>query len=113
MCMCAEVSIPKAMYDYMVTINEEFDFKAGDIIVVTDTPLDGWWSGELVDETCRQAGQVDNTSFRVTWCQCLAGCCLCLYLPQWGSTQMMVTPSCFTARVHVCLFGAWHVLISQ
>ena len=45
------------MYDYAATIDEEFDFKAGDIIAVTDTPLDGWWSGELVDEARRQPGR--------------------------------------------------------
>ena len=40
----------KALYDYSATIEEEFDFKAGDIIAVTKTPDDGWWSGELIDE---------------------------------------------------------------
>ena len=25
----------------------EFDFQAGDIIAVTSTPDDGWWSGKL------------------------------------------------------------------
>ncbi|KAI0069934.1 hypothetical protein K474DRAFT_1713771 [Panus rudis PR-1116 ss-1] len=47
----------KAMYDYQATIDEEFDFQAGDIIAVTDTPEDGWWSGELLDEARRQPGR--------------------------------------------------------
>ncbi|EGO00577.1 hypothetical protein SERLA73DRAFT_71588 [Serpula lacrymans var. lacrymans S7.3] len=47
----------KALYDYSATIEEEFDFQAGDIIAVTDTPEDGWWSGELLDEARRQTGR--------------------------------------------------------
>ncbi|KAH8102219.1 hypothetical protein BXZ70DRAFT_930962 [Cristinia sonorae] len=47
----------KAMYDYQATIEEEFDFQSGDIIAVTDTPEDGWWSGELLDEARRQPGR--------------------------------------------------------
>ncbi|KAF9012617.1 hypothetical protein BDQ17DRAFT_1321593 [Cyathus striatus] len=47
----------KALYDYTATIDEEFDFQAGDIIAVTATPEDGWWSGELLDETRRQRGR--------------------------------------------------------
>jgi hypothetical protein len=43
----------KALYDYQATIEEEFDFQAGDIIAVTATPEDGWWSGELLDEQRR------------------------------------------------------------
>ncbi|KIY62553.1 hypothetical protein CYLTODRAFT_494555 [Cylindrobasidium torrendii FP15055 ss-10] len=40
----------KALYDYVATIDEEFDFQAGDIIAVTSTPEDGWWTGHLLDE---------------------------------------------------------------
>ncbi|KAL6305138.1 hypothetical protein BKA93DRAFT_780069 [Sparassis latifolia] len=47
----------KALYDYQATIDEEFDFQAGDIIAVTATPEDGWWSGELLDEARRQSGR--------------------------------------------------------
>ena len=47
----------KALYDYSATIEEEFDFQAGDIIAVTATPDDGWWSGELLDENRRQKGR--------------------------------------------------------
>lgn len=47
----------KALYDYKATIPEEFDFKVGDIIGVTATPEDGWWSGELVDVARRQNGR--------------------------------------------------------
>ncbi len=45
------------MYNYRATIDEEFDFQEGDIIAVTATPEDGWWSGELLDETRRQPGR--------------------------------------------------------
>ncbi|KZT55674.1 hypothetical protein CALCODRAFT_498269 [Calocera cornea HHB12733] len=47
----------KALYDYQASIPEEFDFQTGDIIAVTDTPEDGWWSGELLDEERRQGGR--------------------------------------------------------
>ncbi|KIJ95110.1 hypothetical protein K443DRAFT_683294 [Laccaria amethystina LaAM-08-1] len=47
----------KALYDYAATIEEEFDFQAGDIIAVTSTPEDGWWTGELLDEVRRQPGR--------------------------------------------------------
>ncbi|KAH6910412.1 SH3 domain-containing protein [Coprinopsis sp. MPI-PUGE-AT-0042] len=47
----------KALYDYTATIEEEFDFQAGDVIAVTATPDDGWWSGELLDENRRVEGR--------------------------------------------------------
>jgi len=47
----------KALYDYAATIDEEFDFQAGDVIAVTATPDDGWWSGELLDENRRVEGR--------------------------------------------------------
>ncbi|KAJ7698164.1 hypothetical protein B0H16DRAFT_1271634, partial [Mycena metata] len=47
----------KALYDYEATIDEEFDFKAGDVIAVTATREDGWWSGELMDENRRVSGK--------------------------------------------------------
>ncbi|KAH9485613.1 Septation protein imp2 [Psilocybe cubensis] len=47
----------KALYDYTATIHEEFDFQAGDVIAVTATPDDGWWSGELLDEARRVEGR--------------------------------------------------------
>ncbi|KAI0043123.1 hypothetical protein FA95DRAFT_1584227 [Auriscalpium vulgare] len=47
----------KALYDYAATIPEEFDFQSGDIIAVTATPEDGWWSGELLDEARRVPGR--------------------------------------------------------
>lgn len=46
----------RALYDYQATTEEEFDFQAGDIIAVTTTPEDGWWSGELLDDTRRVPG---------------------------------------------------------
>ncbi|KAG5653795.1 hypothetical protein H0H81_010465 [Sphagnurus paluster] len=47
----------KALYDYTATLDEEFDFQAGDVIAVTATPEDGWWSGELLDEARREEGR--------------------------------------------------------
>ncbi|KIY46093.1 SH3 domain-containing protein [Fistulina hepatica ATCC 64428] len=47
----------KALYDYTATIPEEFDFQAGDVIAVTATPDDGWWSGVLLDEARREEGR--------------------------------------------------------
>lgn len=47
----------RALYDYTATIPEEFDFQASDIIAVTATPEDGWWSGELLDENRRVPGR--------------------------------------------------------
>ncbi|KAK0471555.1 SH3 domain-containing protein [Armillaria novae-zelandiae] len=47
----------KALYDYKATIEEEFDFQVGDVIAVTATPDDGWWSGELLDEARREEGR--------------------------------------------------------
>ncbi|KZV84348.1 hypothetical protein EXIGLDRAFT_727278 [Exidia glandulosa HHB12029] len=47
----------KALYDYQATIDEEFDFQAGDVIAVTSTPEDGWWSGWLLDDTRRVPGR--------------------------------------------------------
>jgi len=52
-----DCNLVKALYDYTATIEEEFDFQAGDIIAVTATPEDGWWSGELLDEARRQKGR--------------------------------------------------------
>lgn len=49
--------IVKALYDYTATIDEEFDFQANDVIAVTATPDDGWWSGELLDENRRVPGR--------------------------------------------------------
>ncbi len=45
------------MYDYQASIPEEFDFQTNDVIAVTATPEDGWWSGELLDEARRQPGR--------------------------------------------------------
>ncbi|KAG8914244.1 hypothetical protein FRC00_000243 [Tulasnella sp. 408] len=47
----------KALYDYKATTTEEFDLQPGDIIAVTATPDDGWWSGMLLDETRRIPGR--------------------------------------------------------
>jgi len=46
-------NVVRALYDYTATIPEEFDFQTNDIIAVTATPEDGWWSGELLDENRR------------------------------------------------------------
>lgn len=47
----------EALYNYTATIDEEFDFQTGDVIAVTATPDDGWWSGELLDEERREEGR--------------------------------------------------------
>ena len=47
----------KALHDYTATIDEEFDFEAGDVIAVLSTPDDGWWQGVLVDDSRRQPGR--------------------------------------------------------
>ncbi|WWC69691.1 uncharacterized protein I206_103634 [Kwoniella pini CBS 10737] len=52
----------KALYDYGAQSSAEFDFQAGDIIAVTSTPEDGWWSGELLDEARRIPGRTDFPS---------------------------------------------------
>lgn len=46
-----------ALYDYQAVIDEEFDFQTNDVIAVTATPEDGWWSGELLDEARKQPGR--------------------------------------------------------
>ncbi|EIW70224.1 hypothetical protein M231_02727 [Tremella mesenterica] len=52
----------KALYDYTAQSPAEFHFQAGDIIAVTSTPEDGWWSGELLDEARRVPGRTDFPS---------------------------------------------------
>lgn len=52
----------RALYDYTAQSSAEFDFQSGDIIAVTDTPEDGWWSGELLDEARRTPGRNDFPS---------------------------------------------------
>ncbi|CAK5266131.1 unnamed protein product [Mycena citricolor] len=47
----------RALFDYRATIEEEFDFQEGDIIAVTETPEDGWWHGELLDDARRVPGK--------------------------------------------------------
>ncbi|CAO1636708.1 unnamed protein product [Parajaminaea phylloscopi] len=47
----------KAMYDYSASSAEEFSFQQGDIIAVTGTDPDGWWTGELLDERRRERGK--------------------------------------------------------
>ena len=53
---CLTSFAARALYDYTATIEEEFDFQIDDIIAVTSTPDDGWWTGKLVDETRREKG---------------------------------------------------------
>jgi hypothetical protein len=54
---CDSLFVVEALYDYTAITPEEFDFQKGDIIAVTKTPEDGWWSGRLLDETRRKQGQ--------------------------------------------------------
>ncbi|EXX71873.1 Hse1p [Rhizophagus irregularis DAOM 197198w] len=46
----------KALYDYQKTIPEEISFTANDVIAVLNTHSDGWWEGEILDETRRNRG---------------------------------------------------------
>ena len=50
------------MVDHLNTVEAEFSFQQGDIIAVTSTPEDGWWSGELLDEARRLPGRNDFPS---------------------------------------------------
>ncbi|KLT45498.1 hypothetical protein CC85DRAFT_306682 [Cutaneotrichosporon oleaginosum] len=52
----------RAVYGYQAQSPVEFDFQADDIIAVTSTPEDGWWSGELLDESRRMPGRTDFPS---------------------------------------------------
>lgn len=58
----SDVPDVQARYDYHAQSAAEFDFQSGDIIAVTSTPEDGWWSGELLDEARRTAGRTDFPS---------------------------------------------------
>jgi hypothetical protein len=51
------ICLVKALYAYKAETSDEFDFQAGDVIAVTATPDDGWWSGELLDDARRQPGR--------------------------------------------------------
>jgi hypothetical protein len=54
------------MYDYQAQIPEEFSFQADDIIAVFATDPDGWWQGELLDDTRKRMG---GTTFPSNfWC---------------------------------------------
>ena len=53
-----DLDAAKALNDYSATDDNDFDFKAGDIIAITHAPPGGrWWRGELLDETRRQPGR--------------------------------------------------------
>ena len=58
----------KAIADHEATLDEEFDFKKGDLIAVTAILNDGWWRGELQDEARRQPGQYLFPSHLVALC---------------------------------------------
>ncbi|CAG8433934.1 7893_t:CDS:2 [Funneliformis mosseae] len=46
----------KALYDYQKTIPEEMSFTTGDVIAVISTHSDGWWEGEIVDDSRKNRG---------------------------------------------------------
>lgn len=46
-----------ALHDYSAVVVEEFSFVEGDIIAVTQTTDDGWWSGRLLDDTRYEEGR--------------------------------------------------------
>ena len=52
-----EPDLVRALYDYSAATDEDLDFQAGDIIAVTETPEDGWWSGALLDDARRTPGR--------------------------------------------------------
>ncbi|CAI2162714.1 15064_t:CDS:10 [Funneliformis geosporum] len=46
----------KASYDYQKSIPEEMSFTAGDVIAVLSTHSDGWWEGEIIDDSRKNRG---------------------------------------------------------
>ncbi|RIB04177.1 hypothetical protein C2G38_703559 [Gigaspora rosea] len=46
----------KALYDYKTTQAEEIPFLANDVIAVLGTNPDGWWEGELLDDSRKKRG---------------------------------------------------------
>ncbi|KAF0493000.1 hypothetical protein F8M41_021503 [Gigaspora margarita] len=46
----------KALYDYKTTSAEEIPFLTNDVIAVLGTNPDGWWEGELLDDTRKKRG---------------------------------------------------------
>ncbi|CAG8626093.1 6836_t:CDS:2, partial [Scutellospora calospora] len=46
----------KALYDYKTTSVEEISFLASDVIAVLGTNPDGWWEGELLDDSRKKRG---------------------------------------------------------
>ncbi|CAG8606665.1 9641_t:CDS:2, partial [Dentiscutata heterogama] len=46
----------KALYDYKATSEEEISFLASDVIAVLGTNPDGWWEGELLDDSRKKRG---------------------------------------------------------
>ncbi|KAK7057809.1 SH3 domain-containing protein [Favolaschia claudopus] len=47
----------RAAWDFKGEYQDELDFKAGDIIAVTDTSDKDWWSGELLEASKRVPGK--------------------------------------------------------
>ncbi|CAG8486207.1 18791_t:CDS:2 [Acaulospora morrowiae] len=51
----------RALYDYTASSREEISFMTGDLIAVLRICSDGWWEGEILDETRRIRGILDET----------------------------------------------------
>jgi hypothetical protein len=45
------------LYDYQATEDHEMSFQSGDVIAVTATLDNGWWTGELLDKVRRIPGR--------------------------------------------------------
>ena len=58
----------EALYDHEPVMDEHMDLRAGDIIAVSSTPPNGWWSGELVEKERRVAGKTVFPSMSVALC---------------------------------------------
>ncbi|KAH8834524.1 hypothetical protein DL96DRAFT_1432678, partial [Flagelloscypha sp. PMI_526] len=46
-----------ALYDFPASAEDEMDLAEGDIVAVTSTPPNGWWSGEHLVPTKRVVGR--------------------------------------------------------
>lgn len=54
----------KVLYDLAAEEEDDLDLKQGDVIAVTDTPDDGWWSGEIVRDGEDGSGSAPSASVK-------------------------------------------------
>ena len=57
--------VVKVLYDYAAIIEEKFDFQAEDIIAVTSTPEDGWWTGNFLMKCGTTGAECAPEQFRL------------------------------------------------